>query len=168
MLPLYPQYSRTTAESTFDTLPQDLLRVRSYHDDEGYIHALANSVREAWKDGEPERMLMSFHGIPQRYHAAGDPYPDQCRETAALLAKELGLEKDRWLCAFQSRFGQEPWVQPYTNETLKAWGAEQLAGVDVICPGFSADCLETLNEICDENRETFEPGTQDHKHWAAC
>ena len=88
----------------------------------------------------------------------GDPYPEQCKETAVLLAKELGLADDRWLCSFQSRFGKEEWIKPYTDETLKAWGAEKLASVDVICPGFSADCLETIEEIDEENREYFEEG----------
>lgn len=128
-----------------------------YHDHPAYIEALAESVRSYWqKHGEPERLLLSFHGIPERYFKAGDPYPCLCRKTGRLLAEALGLEEGRWQVSFQSRFGREPWMQPYTDETLKAWGAEKLSRVDVICPGFSADCLETLEEIAVENRHYFE------------
>jgi ferrochelatase len=165
VLPAYPQYSATTTASTFDAVFDALKKwrsvpevrtVRSYHDDPGYIGALAASVREAWKDEKPKRLLMSFHGIPRRYFRSGDPYPAECGRTANLLAKELGLEKPEWQASFQSRFGKEPWITPYTDETLKAWGREGLEGVDVVCPGFSADCLETIEEIDGENREYFE------------
>ena len=99
---------------------------------------------------------MSFHGIPQRYYDQGDPYPCFCQRTGRLVAEGLGLEKDRYAVTFQSRFGREPWVQPYTDATLEEWGKQGLGSVDVICPGFSADCLETLEEIDVENRETFQ------------
>lgn len=162
VLPLYPQYAAATVASTFDALGDALKRlrvvpelrwVRSYHDDPLYIRALAASVREAWeKGGAPRRLLLSFHGLPRRYVDLGDPYRQQCEETARLLAAEL-----RFACtlAFQSRFGREEWLRPYTDETLAAWGREKTGSVDVLCPGFSADCLETIEEIDQQNRELF-------------
>ncbi|MHC4819017.1 MAG: ferrochelatase [Planctomycetota bacterium] len=166
VLPLYPQYAGATTLSTMDAVhailrgrrdPPEIAFVESYQDAPEYLTALANSVREVWsRDGEPERLLMSFHGIPVRYAEAGDPYPKHCEQTAKGLAQELGLANDRWLSSFQSRFGREEWLKPYTDETLEAWGTEKLKSVDVICPGFAADCLETLDEIDVENREVFE------------
>lgn len=162
VLPLYPQYAAATTASTFDALGDQLRRlrvvpeirtVRSYHDDPGYIRALAGSVREAWADGEPERLLLSFHGLPKRYVDLGDPYRRECEETARLLSAELGRG---CTVAFQSRFGREEWLRPYTDETLAAWGQKKVASVDVLCPGFSADCLETIEEIGQENREIFQ------------
>jgi len=165
VLPLYPQYSATTTGSTFDAVADELkawrrvpeLRmVSSYHDHPAYIAALAASVRRYWGEhGRPQRLLMSFHGIPQRYFDNGDPYPCLCRKTGRLLAEALELKEGEWLVSYQSRFGREPWVTPYTDETLKAWGAEGAGRVDVICPGFSADCLETIEEIGEENRGYF-------------
>jgi len=166
VLPLYPQYAAATTASTFDAVAQvfenwrdlpELRFVRDYHVHPGYVGSLANSIREYWdKEGEPEKLLISFHGIPQRYADLGDPYPDECHETARALAEQLGLPDERWQLTFQSRFGREPWLQPYTDKTLEAWGKEGLASVDVVCPGFSADCLETLEEIAITNRELFE------------
>jgi ferrochelatase len=163
VLPLYPQYAAATVASTFDALGDALRRmrvvpeirtVRSYHDDRGYIGALARSVLEAWEKGGPgKRLLLSFHGLPRRYVDLGDPYRGECEETARLLAAELGVECK---VAFQSRFGREEWLRPYTDETLVAWGREGLESVDVLCPGFSADCLETIEEIDQQNREFFE------------
>jgi ferrochelatase len=165
VLPLYPQYFSGTAGSTFDAVASVLgswrrvpgVRfVADYHDDPGYIDALARSVRDLWDhEGEPDRLLLSFHGIPVRYEEAGDPYPRQCRRTANLLAEALGLPYERWLLTFQSRFGREKWLQPYTDETLKKWGAAGIRKVDVVCPGFAADCLETLEEIALLNRGFF-------------
>jgi ferrochelatase len=165
LFPLYPQYSATTTASTFDAATDVLRKLRwvpelrtihGYSDEPLYIRALANSVREHWqKEGQPDRLLISFHGIPRRYFMQGDPYPIECGRTASLLAKELELEEDRWLLAFQSRFGREEGVTPYTDETLAAWAREGLGSVDVICPGFAADCLETIDEIGFENRELF-------------
>jgi ferrochelatase len=162
VLPLYPQYAAATIASTFDALGDALKRmrvvpeirtVRSYHDEPLYIAALARSVREAWeKDGPPKRLLLSFHGLPRRYVDLGDPYRQECEATARLLAAELGFE---CALAFQSRFGREEWLKPYTDETLSAWGREKLESVDVACPGFSADCLETIEEIDQQNREFF-------------
>jgi ferrochelatase len=163
VLPLYPQYAAATTASTFDALGDALKRLRvvpeirtvcSYHDDALYIRALARSIREVWeKGGAPKRLLLSFHGLPRRYVDLGDPYRRECEETARLLAAELGFPCE---LAFQSRFGREEWLKPYTDETLAAWGREKLESVDVVCPGFSADCLETIEEIDQENRERFE------------
>jgi ferrochelatase len=165
VFPLYPQYSATTTGSTFDAVANELKQwrcvpelrmINSYHDHPAYIDALATSVRRHWDaHGKPDRLLVSFHGIPQRYFDDGDPYPCMCRKTGRLLAEALELKEDEWFVSFQSRFGREEWVKPYTDETLKAWGAEGIGHVDVICPGFSSDCLETIEEIEVENRDYF-------------
>ncbi|MGQ0615016.1 MAG: ferrochelatase [Planctomycetaceae bacterium] len=165
LLPLYPQYSATTSASTFDAFSAALARrrdlpevrvVKDYHDEEAYLRSLAAAVREAWEGGgEPDRLLMSFHGLPKRYVAAGDPYEAQCRATARGVAELLGIAEPRWAIAFQSRFGREEWIQPYTEATLRAWGAAGVGSVDVVCPGFPADCLETLEEIALQGRELF-------------
>jgi len=165
VLPLYPQYSATTTASTFDALFDALKSWRRmpalrtidcYHDRPAYIEALAVSVREHWRQhGRGERLLMSFHGIPERYFKAGDPYPCHCWKTGRLLREALGLDESQAFTTFQSRFGKEPWMQPYTDKTLEAWGKEGIGDIDVICPGFSVDCLETLEEIRIENAEIF-------------
>jgi len=165
LLPLYPQNSCSTTASTFDAVAQALSKrrdvpalqfVADYHDDAGYIEALAASVREARQDNyQTEKLIFSFHGTPERYRAEGDPYYQQCLRTAELTAKSLGLSADEWRVSFQSRFGREPWLQPYTDEILQALPARGIQHVQVICPGFAADCLETLEEIEDENRQLF-------------
>jgi ferrochelatase len=165
ILPLYPQYSGTTTASTFDAVTRELstwrwlpeLRfVNQYHDAPGYIAALADSVRAYWaENGEPDRLLFSFHGIPREYLDKGDPYHCQCQKTARLTADALGLAKGRWQVSFQSRVGRKEWLRPYTDELLMEWGAQGVRSVQVICPGFSADCLETLEEIAVENRDYF-------------
>jgi ferrochelatase len=165
VLPLYPQYSATTTASVFDAVTAELQRwrwlpelrfVNHYHDDPAYIEALAASVRQFQAaHGAPDRLLMSFHGIPRRYLLAGDPYHCECQKTGRLLAEALGLAPDRWQLSFQSRVGREEWLRPYTDETLKRWGAEGVRSVQVICPGFAADCLETLEEIALQNRDIF-------------
>lgn len=166
VLPAYPQYSATTVATTFDKVGKVLagwpehpaLRtLNRYHDHPAYIAALASSVHEHWAEhGRAQRLVISFHGIPKRYVKQGDPYPRDCGVTAQLLAETLGLGRDDYKVCFQSRFGREPWLQPYLDETMKAWGAEGIKTVDVICPGFSSDCLETLEEIREENRGYFE------------
>lgn len=166
VLPLYPQYAAATTGSTFDALAAELSRYRwvpelrtvhSYHDDPGYIRALAQSIREVWqRGGEAEKLLFSFHGIPQRYFDGGDPYHCNCHKTARLVAEELGIGRDRYLVSFQSLFGKEEWIKPYTDVTVKALAHAGVKSLDVICPGFSADCLETLEEIDGENRHYFE------------
>ena len=165
VLPLYPQYSGATGGSTFDAVAKALsgwrrvpaLRfIDHYHDHPGYIDALAVSMEAAWSDGgRPDRLLFSFHGLPRRYLDAGDPYHCECHKTARLVAERLGLDPGAWHVAFQSRVGREEWLRPYTDETLVEWGRERLERVDVICPGFSADCLETLEEIAIRGRESF-------------
>ena len=165
VLPLYPQYSGATGGSTFDAVATTLAGWRRvpalrfidhYHDDPGYIGALVASIEAAWSEGgRPDRLLFSFHGLPRRYLDAGDPYHCECRKTARLVAERLKLDPDSWLVAFQSRVGREEWLRPYTDETLVAWGHERLGRVDVVCPGFSADCLETLEEIAIRGRESF-------------
>ncbi|HXH03223.1 MAG TPA: ferrochelatase [Candidatus Competibacteraceae bacterium] len=165
VLPLYPQYSASTTASAFDCLADvlkswrwlpELRLLTHYHDDPDYIEALAASIREAWSEGSPgERLLFSFHGLPRRNLLAGDPYHCQCHKTARLVAERLGLTAERWAVAFQSRFGRAEWLRPYTSELLQEWAGQGVKRVDVVCPGFAADCLETLEEIAMENRELF-------------
>ena len=165
ILPLYPQYSATTTATAFDAISQELrtwrwipeLRtINEYHDDAGYIKALANSVKNYRQaNGDDGFLLMSFHGLPQRNLQQGDPYFCQCHKTARLLAEQLKLNDDQWGISFQSRFGKAQWVQPYTDKTLEKLAKEGVSRVDVICPGFPADCLETLEEMNVENREMF-------------
>lgn len=171
VLPLYPQYSDTTTAAVFDQVeatPLDtaIQRIDNYHDHPGYIAALAQSVREHWAEhGRAEKLLLSLHGIPERNVQLGDPYADHCTSTAALLAEALELRDNEWLLAYQSRVGRARWLQPYTEETLNKWGAGGVKTVDVLCPGFAADCLETLEEIAIRNRETFiEAGGQDLRY----
>lgn len=165
VLPLFPQYSATTTATSFDAVFDELktwrrvpeLRtVNRYGNHPLYVAALAASIREAWaRDGRPDRLLLSFHGIPRDYADKGDPYPAECRQTAELLAAALGLCDGQWAATFQSRFGPSEWLQPYTDATLEEWGREGLRRVDAVCPGFSADCLETTDEIGQEGAETF-------------
>ena len=178
LLPLYPQNSSSTTAAVIDRYAKALKPcphvpstrwINGYHTHPLYIGALKASVEEYWsRFGRGDRLLMSFHGVPERYERKGDPYPRQCRETAAALAQALGLEEDQWLCAFQSRFGREEWVKPYTDETLKAWGSAGLERVDVISPAFAADCLETLEELDVENREIFNEAGGHEYHYIPC
>ncbi|MDG4555138.1 MAG: ferrochelatase [Candidatus Competibacter sp.] len=164
VLPLYPQYSAATVASTFDAIAAELRRWRwlpdlrlitHYHDDPAYLDALAASIRAARAEWPGERLLFSFHGLPKRNLLAGDPYHCECHKTARLVAERLGLHEDRWAVAFQSRFGRAEWLRPYTSELLAAWARAGVKRADVVCPGFAADCLETLEEIALENREAF-------------
>lgn len=178
LLPLYPQNSSSTTAAVIDRYAKALKPcphvpstrwINGYHTHPLYIGALKASVEEYWsRFGRGDRLLMSFHGVPERYERKGDPYPRQCRETAAALAEALDLEEDQWLCAFQSRFGREEWVKPYTDETLKAWGSAGLERVDVISPAFAADCLETLEELDVENREIFNEAGGHEYHYIPC
>jgi ferrochelatase len=174
-LPLYPQYSATTTGTSFDAIFEELktwryvseLRtVGDYHTYPGYIAALAASVREHWAEsGRPQRTLFSYHGIPEEYVHKGDPYYDQCHTTSRLLAAELGLAADEYAVTFQSRFGPADWLQPYTDKTLEAWGREGLSHIDALCPGFSADCLETVDEVADEGGELFREAGGGEMHY---
>src|SRR6185437_9756022 len=122
--------------------------VHDYHDQPAYLSALAESVRGFWrKHGQAQKLLISFHGIPQQVADAGDPYARQCHFTATALARQLGLRDDQWQICFQSRFGKARWLQPYTEAVLQEYAAGDIREVDVVCPGFAADCLETLEEI---------------------
>ncbi len=175
VLPLYPQYSATTTASTFDAVAATLRRWRDlpdlrfvsrYHDRDGYVRALAASIRQHWASHSPgERLLFSFHGLPKRYLHAGDPYHCECHKTARLVAEALELPPERWQLAFQSRFGREEWLQPYTDATLRAWAEHGIRHVDVVCPGFAADCLETLEEIAIQNRELFHAAGGEAYHY---
>jgi ferrochelatase len=166
LLPLYPQYSGSTSASVFEATTRELNRwrwipafrwIQHYADDTGYIAALAQSITDyRGEHGRGDMLLFSFHGVPKRYLYNGDPYHCLCQKTARLVAERLGLEEDEWRVSFQSRFGREPWLQPYTDETVEAFGKQGMSRLDVICPGFPADCLETLEEIGGENREIFE------------
>lgn len=165
VFPLYPQYAASTSATAVDAVAAALRRVRRmpalrtimhYHDHPAYIAALANSVREHWQaHGEPERLMMSFHGLPRRSLDLGDPYHCECQKTGRLLAEALDLPAERYLVAFQSRFGKAEWLKPYAAPTLEAWAKAGVKKVDVICPGFSADCLETLEEIAMGGKESF-------------
>jgi ferrochelatase len=165
VLPLYPQYAASTTASVCDAVFAELGRMRfvpalrtvsTYHDDPGYIRALANQVGSHWeKSGRPDRLVMSFHGLPRFSLDKGDPYHCLCQKTGRLLAEELGLKADQYVVSFQSRFGRAEWLKPYTQPTLEALGKAGVASVDVVCPGFPSDCLETLEEIAIECRDAF-------------
>ncbi|MCD6059910.1 MAG: ferrochelatase-2, chloroplastic-like [Moraxellaceae bacterium] len=165
LVPMFPQYSATSSAAAYDALGQWLARqrnlpavtvIKDYFAHPLYIAALAASIEEhRMAHGHSERLLFSFHGIPEAYAEKGDPYPERCRATAALVAERLRLPPEAWAASFQSRFGRQPWVQPYTDELLSQWARSGIASVQVVCPAFSADCLETLEEIAGENRELF-------------
>ncbi|MDD3528239.1 MAG: ferrochelatase [Gallionellaceae bacterium] len=164
-LPLYPQYAASSAGSALDAVWHTLLKtrnmpelrsVRHYHDHPGYIEALRQSVEQYWAEhGRPDVLLMSFHGVPRRSLELGDPYHCECRKTGRLLAEALNLAPDQYRIAFQSRFGRAEWLRPYTAETLAELGRARTGRVDAICPGFAADCLETLEEIAMEGKADF-------------
>ena len=165
VLPLYPQYSGPTTASVVDAVSSwaertralpELRFVNRYHDNAGYIAALAKRVTDHWMvHGRGDRLVMSFHGLPQRTLQLGDPYHCECQKTARLLAERLQLRPGQWSLTFQSRFGKAKWLQPYTEPTLRALAAQGVKRVDLICPGFVADCLETLEEIAIEGRDAF-------------
>ena len=165
VMPLYPQYSGSTAGSTFDAVAAALSKMRwipelrfvnQYADDAEYIHACTARIRQFWQQHpRGEKLIFSFHGLPKRFLLAGDPYHCQCHMTARLIAENLGLNDHQWQLTFQSRFGKEEWLQPYTDETLEALAKQGTKSIDVFCPGFAADCIETLEEIDMENKEIF-------------
>jgi ferrochelatase len=156
VVPLYPQYSRSTTETVFRLLPPGTRTVRDFHAHPGYIAALASSIERYWSaQGRGDRLVMSFHGLPQRAVDLGDPYQAQCLATAGLVAGKLGLQDGDYLVTFQSRFGAAKWLQPYTEPTLIELAGAGLSSVDVVCPGFVSDCLETLEEINIGARHAF-------------
>lgn len=183
-LPMYPQYAGATTGSSLEELFGVLARrrvipavrvVAPYFDDPGYIRAMAAISKETLAEAAPERVVISFHGLPRRYVELGDPYRAQCEVTARLLAAEMGWRDDQIAVVFQSRFGREPWLEPYADETIKALPSLGVSRIAVICPGFTADCLETIEEMGMTNREMFEheggheyrmiPCVNDHPAW---
>jgi ferrochelatase len=156
VFPLYPQFSRSTAESVRDVLPPSTKMIEQFHDHPAYIAALAAGVQRHWAaHGRGEKLVMSFHGLPRRAVDRGDPYQAQCLATAKILAGSLRIAPADYLVTFQSRFGAAEWLQPYTEPTLVGLAKQGLKRVDVICPGFTSDCLETLEEIAVEARHAF-------------
>ena len=165
VLPLFPQYSGTSTGAALDAVarvmqtlrwPPELHTVNDYHDDAGYLAALAGSVQSYWAEhGRGDRLLLSFHGIPEKYASAGDPYPDQCRATARRLGDVLGVHDGALLVTFQSRLGRQRWLRPYTDETIEELARQDVGTLDVLCPGFAVDCLETLEEVALRYRTTF-------------
>jgi len=165
VLPLYPQYSATSTGSVVDAVadamkalrwPPELRFVNDYHDDPGHIEALAASIERWWSEhGRGDKLLLSFHGIPERYVRLGDPYAAQCRATARLLRERLKLDASQLLVSFQSRVGREAWLSPYTDATVRQLAGEGVRKLDVACPGFAVDCLETLEEIALQNHDFF-------------
>jgi ferrochelatase len=178
VLPAYPQYSGTTTASIVDavnawssskrSLPEFRF-VNRYHDDAGYVEALATRIRRHWRDaGHAEHLVMSFHGVPERTLHLGDPYHCECRKTARLLATSLGLAAEDYSVTFQSRFGKAKWLEPYTEPSLRRLAQHGLARVDVVCPGFTGDCLETLEEIALEGRHAFLTSGGKEFHYIPC
>ena len=178
VLPAYPQYSGTTTASVWDAVfdhykrvrnVPELRLVRNYHDHEAYIEALAKSVEAYWDaHGRGDKLLMSFHGVPKRTLELGDPYHCECHKTARLLATRLGLGADEYLVTFQSRFGKAEWLQPYTAPTVQQLAKDGVRRLDVMCPGFTSDCLETLEEINMEVRHDFESNGGQEYHYIPC
>jgi ferrochelatase len=188
VFPLFPQFSCSTTGSIYDAVNQAavgrrcplffdrrrempaLRFVPPYYDDPGYIRALAISVREDWTRAgiQPDHCLFSFHGLPQRYADEGDPYPGQCAVTAGLLATSLGLSPRTWSLTYQSRFGREPWLQPYTDQTIEHLASAGLRTLAICCPGFTADCLETLDEIGHEGKRRFLTAGGINLHLSPC
>ena len=164
VLPLFPQYSGTTTGSVFDEVSRVLSKwrwvpnlnfINSYHDDEGYIIALSDSIKEKLENESPQKIVFSYHGIPKRNFIKGDPYHCLCKKTTRLVAERLGLNEDKYITTFQSRFGRAEWLKPYTSETMENLPSENIKNILVVAPGFSVDCLETIEEIDDENKEIF-------------
>jgi ferrochelatase len=178
VLPLYPQYAASTTASALDEVFDAALKMRrvpalrvidAYHDDPGYIKALAQSINEYWvKNGRPDMLVLSFHGVPRRSLELGDPYHCHCMKTGRLLAAELGLTKKQFVIAFQSRFGRAKWLTPYTQPTLVGLGREGVPRVDVACPGFVSDCLETLEEIAQEGKVAYLKAGGREYHYIPC
>ena len=165
VLPLYPQYCASTTGSTFDALAEDFRQrrwlpelrfINHYHDFDPFIEAMADKIRtHREQHGSADKLIFSYHGIPERYLLNGDPYHCECHKTSRLIAQKLGLDKDAYMTTFQSRFGREEWLKPYTDHTLQGLPEQGVKSVQIVCPGFSADCLETVEEIGEENRDYF-------------
>ncbi|MCE2677949.1 MAG: ferrochelatase [Burkholderiaceae bacterium] len=178
VLPAYPQYSGTTTASVFDAVYAWGMRTRNlpelrfinhYHDHPGYIEALAEKIRAHWaQHGRAEQLVMSFHGVPERTLLLGDPYHCECHKTARLLAQSLGLSKDEYKVCFQSRFGKAKWLEPYTEPTVRELARQGCRSVQIVCPGFVSDCLETLEEIALEVKAAFLEEGGEQFHYIEC
>ncbi len=178
VLPLYPQYSATTTAAVFDGLAKAMKTQRvipeidfitDYHDHPLYIRALADKVRSSWSEkGQGDVLICSYHGIPKRYADNGDIYPQHCQQTTNLLAQELGLSDQQVMMTYQSQFGKEEWLQPYTDKTMQALPSQGMKKIDILCPAFSVDCLETLEEISEENKHLFLEAGGEAFNYIAC
>lgn len=178
VLPLYPQYSATTTAAVFDGLAKAIKTQRvlpeidfitDYHDHPLYIRALADKVRSSWSEkGQGDVLICSYHGIPKRYADNGDIYPQHCQQTTHLLAQELGLSDQQVMMTYQSQFGKEEWLQPYTDKTMQALPSQGMKKIDILCPAFSVDCLETLEEISEENKHLFLEAGGEAFNYIAC
>jgi ferrochelatase len=178
VVPMYPQYAASTTATVTDIVYRELQGMRNtpalrtikhFHDHPGYIAALAANIQAYWQQhGRPEKLVMSFHGLPRYTLDKGDPYHCECHKTGRLLAEALQLTPEQYTVSFQSRFGKTEWLQPYTTATLKALGAQKTSRVDVACPGFVADCLETLEEIAQEGKEDFQHAGGGEYHYIPC
>jgi ferrochelatase len=178
VVPMYPQYAASSTATVFDlvfgavqkmrSMPA-IRTIRNFHDNPGYIKALAGNINDYWmKNGRPEKLVMSFHGVPQYTLDKGDSYHCECHKTGRLLAQELGLKPGQYTVSFQSRFGKAEWIKPYTTATLFELGKQKTKRVDVVCPGFVADCLETLEEIAMEGKEDFLHAGGGEYHYIPC
>ena len=166
VLPMYPHYCAATTGSTFDAVTNTMQKWRwvpslrfisTYHDHPDYIKALANSIQKHWdKNGKPDKILFSYHGIPKKYFTKGDPYHCLCSKTTRLVREQMGLSDEIAMTTFQSRFGPQEWLQPYTDKTVEKLAKDKVEHLQIVAPGFSADCLETIEELDGENREIFE------------
>jgi ferrochelatase len=178
LLPLYPQYCASTTGSTFDALAHDFTKrrwlpdfrfVSHYHDHPEFIQCMADKIQQHWDaHGRADKLVFSYHGIPKRYLTNGDPYHCECHKTSRLIAQALGITGEEYMTTFQSRFGREEWLKPYTDETLKALPDQGVKSLQVVCPGFSSDCLETIEEIGEENREYFMESGGERYEYITC
>ena len=178
VLPLYPQYCAATTASTFDAITSILQKwrwipelrfINQYFEEENYIKAISNSIEDFWKKNKkPQKIVFSYHGIPKSYHIKGDPYHCFCLKTTRLVKEYMNLRDEEVITTFQSRFGKQEWLKPYTSETLKSLPKEGIKKINIISPGFSADCLETLEELKIENREYFEEAGGEEYHYIPC
>jgi ferrochelatase len=178
VIPMYPQYSGSTNGSTFDALGAAFAKQRwipnvsfvsDYYEQDKYIAAVGDSINAHWQEnGRKQKLVMSFHGVPKKFTQRGDPYEWQCKESAQRIADYVELKPDEWILVFQSRLGAEEWLQPYCDKTLQALPSQGIKSVDIVCPGFSADCLETLEEIEGENKEYFLEAGGEEYHYIPC
>ena len=175
VFPLYPQYAASSTAASLDAVWKTLIKMRNvpairtikhYHDHPAYIQALADSINKFWQiNGKPEKLIMSFHGVPKFHLMKGDLYHCECHKTGRLLADTLGLNQDQYQIAFQSRFGKQEWLKPYLASTLEALGKQKVKRIDIVCPGFSSDCLETLEEIAMEGKHIFQSNGGGEYHY---